>query len=239
MRILVATAHRNLVGGVEKYLQALIPGLEEHGHELGLLHEYQATPGRETIDLPPHGLTRTWCLAESPASTVLHSVAEWAPDVVYHHGFDRPDSIAVEDALVSAYSAALYVHNYDRTCGTGQQCFMFPQPKLCQREIGPMCLVLHYPRRCGGLHPGVMWQRYRRHMALHARLPQYQAVLVASSHMHRQLAKTSGLAGKLCLAPLPATGMVLQFPPAVPKPFTDKILFVGRLTNLKGADGVI
>ena len=238
MRILISTAHRNLVGGVEKYLQALVPALRDRGHELGLLHEYQSTANHETIDAP-EGFARTWWLAESDAGTALRSIAEWHPDMVYHHGFDRTDSMPAETALLGSYPALLYVHNYDRTCGTGQKCFMFPQPGVCERKIGPMCLVLHYPRRCGGLHPGVMWHRYRRHAALHALLPHYQAVLVASSHMQRELAWSGVDHNHLHLVPLPATGLVLESAPAARRDFTGKILFVGRLTNLKGADYLI
>ena len=47
MRILIATSSRNLVGGIEKYLQALIPGLLDRGHELGLLYENRFDPKRE------------------------------------------------------------------------------------------------------------------------------------------------------------------------------------------------
>src|SRR5579872_2422408 len=216
MRILLVSAHRNLVGGVEKYLQALMPGLRDRGHELALLYEYPLTPGRETID-PTPALSRYWCLDECHATAALESIAQWNPDVVYYHGFDHADSMGVEDALLSAYPVALYVHNYDRTCGTGQKCFMFPQPEVCSRQIGPMCLLLHYPRRCGGLHPGVMWRRYRRHAALNARLTGYPAVLVASSHMQREMAASRVRPDRLHLLPLPATDASMDLVPPVAK----------------------
>lgn len=238
MRILIATAHRNLVGGVEKYLQALIPGLLERGHDLGLLHEYPGSPDRETID-PPGGLTHTWCLAKLDTVTALHSIAEWNPDIVYFHGFDAAKSVRVEDALLQAYPVFLYVHNYDRTCGTGQKCCTFPEPRACERRIGPMCLLLHYPRRCGGLNPGIMWQKYRQDMNLNARLPRHQAVLVASAHMRREMARHGVSAGKLHLVPLPATEVIPESLPPAPKPLGGNILFVGRLTAVKGADYLI
>lgn len=238
MRILIATAHRNLVGGVEKYLQAVIPALRARSHEVGLLYEYPAIAEREKIDSLEE-VSRAWCLAEGNATSALASIADWNPDVVYYHGFDRTESMAIEDALLSAYPMTLYVHNYDRTCGTGQKCFMFPQPQACTRQIGPMCLLLHYPRRCGGLHPGVMWRRYRRHAALNARLGSYQAVLVASSHMRRELAGSRIASDRVHLLPLPAADMVVQSHPPEPRRLTGEILFVGRLTNLKGVDYLI
>lgn len=238
MRILIATAHRNLVGGVEKYLQALIPGLLGRGYDVGLLYEYPGDPARERID-PRGGLTHTWCLAELDAKTALDSVADWNPDIVYYHGFDAARSVPVEDALLAAYPVFLYVHNYDRTCGTGQKCFTFPQPQACQRRIGPMCLLLHYPRRCGGLNPGIMWQRYRQDMRLNARLPRHQAVLVASAHMRRELARHGVSPDKLHLVPLPATEVIPDSLPPAPKPLGGNVLFVGRLTAVKGVDYLI
>ncbi|HLG97623.1 MAG TPA: glycosyltransferase family 4 protein [Bryobacteraceae bacterium] len=237
MRILIATAHRNLVGGVEKYLQAICPRLQERGHILGLLHEYEVTPGRETID-PAQGFARIWLPAKADTKSILRAIAEWRPDIIYYHGFDRTESLALEDALLSAYPVALYVHNYDRTCGTGQKCYMSPQPKICDRQIGPMCLLLHYPRRCGGLHPGVMWRRYRRHVALNARLPQFKAVLVGSAHMHRELENSGERSGQVHLLPLPAADEPMQSPPDS-RSTTGQILYVGRLTRLKGVDYVI
>src|SRR5262249_1982654 len=144
MRILITTAHRNLVGGVEKYLQSLIPGLSRRGHELGFLSEYRPYPNRERID-PPGLDMRAWYGEGNDLKALLASIAEWNPDIVYHHGFDRPESLNLEDALLASYSSVLYIHNYDRTCGTGRKCFMLPKPQICERTIGPACLLLHYP----------------------------------------------------------------------------------------------
>jgi glycosyltransferase involved in cell wall biosynthesis len=238
MRILISSAHRNLVGGVEKYLQSIIPALDSQGHELGLFCEYQADPKRERID-PPGLSMRVWCLEGNDRQAALASIAEWDPDIVYHHGFDRPDAVGLEDALFSAYPVALYVHNYDRTCGTGQKCFMFPHAQVCERKIGPACLLLHYPRRCGGLRPDILWNNFRRHAALSARLPRHQAVLVASAHMHAEMVRHDVPADKLHLLPLPVGEVIAESPPSTPRPFSSKILFVGRLTNLKGADYLI
>jgi hypothetical protein len=54
MRILIANVNRNLVGGVEKYLQTLIPGLLARGHETALLHENGYDADTERVD--PAGL---------------------------------------------------------------------------------------------------------------------------------------------------------------------------------------
>jgi glycosyltransferase involved in cell wall biosynthesis len=237
MRILITGTHRNLVGGVEKYLQAIIPGLLARGHDLGLLYQYAAPPGGEPID-PPDGSVRSWCLNELGIASALDSIARWKPDIVYSHGFDRQASIQVEDALLEAYPIVLYVHNYDRTCASGQKCFAFPQYQACTRKIGPMCLVLHYPRRCGGLNPKITWEWYRRNSHLNSRLPDHHAILVASTHMYRELQRHGVPPSKLHLAPLPTTDVTPASTTAEPKQ-PENILFVGRLTGIKGADHLI
>jgi glycosyltransferase involved in cell wall biosynthesis len=238
MRILIASAHRNLIGGVEKYLQAVIPGLIDRGHEVGLLYEHPSDPAGERVD-PPTGLLRTWCLADLGAASVLQGVAEWGPGVVYSHGLNGSESLVVERALLDRYPVALYVHNYDATCSTGGKCHSFPQIQTCTRRIGPACLLLHYPRRCGGLNPLTMWRDYQRHMALNARLPEYQAILVASRHMRGEMERHQVSPAKLHLAPLPTTDVVPDAVAPPPKRLTGKIIFVGRLTDIKGAKYLI
>ena len=63
MRILIATSHRGLIGGAEKYLQEVIPGLIHSGHSVGLLYEYPFDSSNEGIDYPrAKVLTKTWRL---------------------------------------------------------------------------------------------------------------------------------------------------------------------------------
>jgi glycosyltransferase involved in cell wall biosynthesis len=238
MRVLIATAHRNLVGGVEKYLHAVIPGLLDRGHDLGLLYEYPSDAKWERID-PADGSLSTWCLAEAGHQTALRSVAEWKPDIVYSQGLAGPQSVTVENALLDAFPVVLYVHNYDRTCASGRKCYGFPQPKTCTRQLGPMCLVLHYPRRCGGLNPVHMWNQYQRHTQLNARLSDHQAILVASTHMHREIERHGINSDKLHLVPLPNTEVSPGPIPPGPKYMTGNILFVGRLTDIKGVHYLI
>jgi glycosyltransferase involved in cell wall biosynthesis len=238
MRILIANAHRNLVGGIEKYLQAVIPGLLERGHDVGLLYEYRSDPESGRVD-PAGGSLRTWCLAEGGYQAALRSVAKWKPDIVYSQGLAGPESVTVENALLDAFPVVLFVHNYDFTCGSGSKCHSFPEPKSCNRKLGPMCLVLYYPRRCGGLHPVHMWNNYRRHTRLNARLSDHQAILVASTHMHSEIARHGINADKLHLAPLPNTDVSGQPIPPATKRLTGNILFVGRLTDVKGVHYLI
>jgi glycosyltransferase involved in cell wall biosynthesis len=238
MRILIVTSHRTLVGGVEKYLEAAMPGLIGRGHEIGLVHENPALPGAETIDSRTGSLP-SWRLTQADAKHVLDSIAKWKPEVVYSHGLDRPESVEIERRLLERYRAVLYIHNYDRTCATGRKCYSFPEIQSCTRRLGPLCLVLHYPRRCGGLHPGLTWKLYQHHTALNGLLPRYRAILVASTHMYRELERHDVGAEKLHLVRLPATDSTPETAAPRSKTFSGRILLVGRLTDIKGAGHLI
>jgi len=236
MRILITTCNRSIIGGIEKYLQLLIPALIETRHEIALLYEHRAPAGSELVD-PPDARLRIWYWEDfTPASLTWRELTEWKPDVVFAHGLE---SLGVEQVLLERYPVVWYAHVYLGTCGTGQKCHTFPQPRPCDRRFGPMCLVLHYPRRCGGLNPIGAWRMYQKHAARNARLQDYRNILVASKHMYREFERHGVCSDKLKLLPLPAQHSAQQGAPALAKPPGGSLLFVGRLTNLKGVDYLI
>ncbi len=229
MRILVATACRNLVGGVEKYLQSVLPDLLHRGHSLGLLYEHPFDGQGETVD-PPAAQMPSWCIRETGLEAALRSVAGWAPEVVYCHGFD--DS-AIERALNSSYPTILYAHTYVGTCISGRKAHMWPQPEPCARRFGTACLLLYFPRRCGGLNPGTMWHMYQGQSKKYANLSGYRAVLVASHHMYREFAQHDVSVDRLHRVPLPGPDIRQAHPPVGKTP-GGRILFLGRLIDVKG-----
>jgi len=231
MRILIATSHRNIVGGVEKYLQAIIPSLADRGHQIALLCEGGVDPAQERIDSPELGLP-VWSIAELGRRSALESVQVWNPDVVYSQGLENS---GIQDELLHSYPTVLYAHNYVGTCATEQKCQSFPTPKPCTRRLGVGCLLLHYPRRCGGLHPLTMWKMYGRAVEKNRQLPNYDAVLVASAHMHHEFQQHGVNSERLHLVPLPNPQAGIDVSQRV---LNDQpiILFIGRLTQLKGVD---
>jgi glycosyltransferase involved in cell wall biosynthesis len=231
MRILIASSHRNLVGGVEKYLQAILPPLALRGHELALLYEYRFDPGMERID-PPEIEIPSIGIHEAGEEAGLRFLREWKPDVVYSQGLE---ATRVQSALLSEYPTVFYAHNYVGTCASGEKCHAFPNPQPCDRRFGPACLVLYYPRRCGGLHPGTALKMYRRAAERNAQLPRFAAVLVASAHMRREYERHGVPLAKIHLSPLPNPHEGEVFDAAPRTPSRVNLLFLGRLTKLKGA----
>lgn len=234
MRILIVNSHLGLVGGAEKYLQTIMPALAERGHTLGIAYEYARDPQSEAIDRNITGIA-TWSLAETGWAEVSRAVRNWKPDVVYSHGVQNQ---AFEAGLKKDYPCVFYAHNYHGTCATGRKCHMFPEPRPCGRKFGPMCLVLHYPRRCGGLNPLTAWRGYRREVEINSGLEEYRAILVASAHMRQEFLRNGVRGDRLHLAPLPASEIAAEMPAGC-RIQEGRLLFVGRLTDMKGVDYLI
>lgn len=231
MRILIATAHRNMVGGVEKYLQQMLPTLAGRGHQLALLYEFTFDPKKEPID--PLELDLPCCgTAESGVDAGLRFVRDWKPDVVYSQGLEHA---GLQSAILDEFPTVLYAHNYVGTCASGEKCHAFPRSEPCDRQFGPACLALYMPRRCGGLNPGTMWKMYQRAAERNAQIPRYAAVLVASAHMRREFERHGAKPGRILLAPLPNPSEAQPFHAPEEPSSRSNLLLLGRLTKLKGA----
>ena len=234
MRILIATSHRSLVGGVEKYLQQILPRLAQRGHQLALLYEYRFDPQSERIDGKDLDLA---CIGteESGSEAGLRFVRAWKPNVVYSQGLESAD---LQSALLDEYPTVFYAHNYVGTCASGEKCHSFPTPRPCGRQFGPMCLALWYPRRCGGLSPVTMWKMYQLTAQRNAQLPKFAAILVASAHMRREYERHGVQPEKIQVAALPNPNDGAGFGAAAKTGSSGDVpghlVFLGRLTKLKG-----
>jgi len=235
VRFLVATSHRGLWGGVEKYLQSAIPGLIQRGHSVGLLYEYSLNSNEEGIDSQA-GRVPAWCSTELGLDSALASIKSWAPDVVYSHGLD--DS-RLERHLLDSYPSALYAHTYYGTCISGRKCHSWPRLQPCARRFDASCLILYHPRRCGGTNPRTMWQLYQLQSKRKSILPDYQAVLVASQHMYREYQQHGVSPDRLHLVPLPIDEGDAGAAVHRPSGQRDRILYVGRLIDVKGVSHLL
>lgn len=229
MRILIATKYRNLVGGVERYLQRLIPALGDEGHDVALLYEDTFDPAIELVDSLVPGLA-AWCHRTQSYGDHMAAIAAWAPDVVYSQCLEDQN---LEAALMERYPVVLYAHNYYGTCISGSKCHSFPRVRPCTRQFGKACVALYYPRRCGGLNPATMLNMLERQSAIHDRLLRYHTILVASRHMYREFEAHGVARERLLCAPLPNPEEPLPLKPAERTP-EGRLLFIGRMTGIKG-----
>ena len=236
MRIAIVNTHHARVGGVETYLDAVIPALDAAGHQIALLSELDSPPSLPRIRLP--GGAPAWCASEMGSAAALDVLAGWRPDVIYVHGME---DLSAAERIVESAPAVLFAHGYYGTCISGNKMFSAPRLRPCARRFGWRCLIQYYPHRCGGLSPLRMWNDYQKQNARLALLGRYATILTASEHMRAEFVR-HGLpaqrvhAIRLPLAPeryprSPAAGTV-QMMPAENREL--RLLFVGRMTPLKG-----
>lgn len=235
MKILLATSHRSVVGGVETYLQSVIPALLKRGHEVAVICEQPSALEEDRTD-PGDTPIPVWYAHEVQTDAARsRQIARWSPDLVYSH---CPESAALERFLLDRYACILHLHNYWGTCTTGRKCNDFPHTRACERRFGPACLALHYPLRCGGLNPLTAFKMFQTTRRRKSTLVEYRRLLVSSSHMYREYERHVD-ARNLRLIAYPVTDAGLERQPYHPKEAGGSLLFAGRLTALKGLDYLI
>lgn len=230
MRIAIINHSRSINGGVETYLRHLFPALSERGHEMSFWHEDEPVAGREMITMPE--AAPCWSVTQLGAERALGALRQWQPDVVYAHGLRSPQLEAKTQRIAPS---VFFAHSYYGSCVSGTKTFKFPQTQPCDRRFGWQCLLHYYPRQCGGLNPRTMLRSYELQANRLSLLSDYQAIIVASSHMVREYEKYN-LAGRLNLVPLPISVEGNQEYPRDSHQSKDKwrILFLGRMDTLKG-----
>jgi glycosyltransferase involved in cell wall biosynthesis len=120
---------------------------------------------------------------------------------------------------------------------SGLKMHAFPAPVVCDRTFGPACAALYLPRRCGQLSPLALVGGWRWAKAQRSRFDGYRAIVVASDHMKREYVRHGCASSAVHVNPL--------FPTAPgdaavsPVPADPHVVFLGRMTALKGGDLLI
>jgi glycosyltransferase involved in cell wall biosynthesis len=182
MRIAVINWTNRRAGGVESYLNNIIPELIHAGHQVAFWFEVDKPLNRERITLPD-GVYRL-SVDELGAGNALAALRDWQPDLIYAHGLVNPE---LEAATLHIAPGVFFAHSYYGTCISGSKTFKRPVVKPCERRFGWRCLVQYYPHRCGGLSPVTMIREYLRQSARLELLHDYEAIVTASSYIQSEL----------------------------------------------------
>jgi glycosyltransferase involved in cell wall biosynthesis len=184
MRIAVVNWSTRRVGGVETYLNTIIPELARAGHEIAFWSEVDGPIERARIELPPNA--PAWCVAALGAEPALASLSDWRPDVIYSHKLADPE---LERRVLSVAPSVFFAHDYNGTCISGTKTFRFPVVQPCSRRFGWQCLAHYFPHRCGGLSPVTMFKLYGLQSRRQENLHRYDAIVTHSDHMLAELIK--------------------------------------------------
>ncbi len=231
MRILIAHDAAAGAGGVESYLAAMMPALQARGHQLAFLCDgSRAEEGVVRLD----GVPTVASITDMGFAPALDRIRAWQPDVSFSHNTRR---LEIDDTLTSFCPVVKMMHGYFGTCISGQKAHAFPAVQSCARELGVSCLGLYLPRRCGQLRPALMIRQFTWALRQQRLFPRYARVVVASGHMAREYARHGVAADRLTAVPLFPT-IAGGGPPRV-APSAPTVLFLGRMTSLKGGDVLI
>src|SRR3989442_968856 len=115
MRILIVNDGLGEPGGVQSYLDAIMPVLEGRGHSLAIA--YCTENGSRQISEIGNRCTR-FRVAGPHANDAFSAIRHWAPDICYSHNMHDLD---VECQLMSFSSVVKFMHGYFGTCISGQK----------------------------------------------------------------------------------------------------------------------
>ena len=121
MRVLIANEALSGGGGVESYLSALVPALEQDGHEIGVLHDNPADE-RGPQAIASHSTWRA-CVRDEGIDRALARVRHFAPDICFSHNMR---SLAIEHRLLELFPVVKMMHGHFGTCVSGHKAFAFP-----------------------------------------------------------------------------------------------------------------
>lgn len=229
LHILVANDAGAAPGGVRSYIEAIVPALLGRGHRVTFLQcDDQRSAG--IAELPEVESLR---ICELGLENVLRRVAAANVDVCLSNNMAAHD---VEHALLDALPVVKFLHGYFGVCISAQKTTRFPNAEPCSRVFGPACLAHYFPRRCGGTNLVQLGRDYRWAVEQHALFERYERVVVASHAMQDELTRNGIPAERVQVAPL--------FAPAIDhapdlEHTRSGILFLGRMTPLKGGDLLI
>jgi glycosyltransferase involved in cell wall biosynthesis len=246
MRIVIAHESVDTAGGVETYLASVMPELRRRGHQMALLYHRRRQESEGSGNDPGsrgtrrgsssglrHAAQHAVGVEESGLDAAIDKIGAWRPDVCYSHNMGP---LEVDKRLLGRWPVVKMVHGYFGTCVSGLKTHAFPSMQACGRTLGPPCLLLYVPRRCGPLTASAMVHGYRWACDQRAMLSHYRSIVVASRHMGEEVGRHTSAAGRIEVVPLFST-IAPSAPTASAEP--DTVLFAGRMTPLKGGHVLI
>jgi len=233
MRILVAAQRLGRAGGMERYLEIVLPALVARGATVHVL-------ARE-IDTVPAGVTAeriAWAEehdapAASARNAAQRALEAFAPDVaVAHNVMDA----GIVEALRTAPRLAYHVHDHRPFCPNGDR--VFPRSgRNCTLALGRPCAV-------HALTDGCAYGPRRRTLTLIRRREQLRdavaaadAVIVASRYVAERAVQSYVRPERVVEIPLPLPDDA--YASHVVTPSSRAILFAGRIVPQKGLDALV
>lgn len=229
VRILFANDGIGDAGGVQNYLAAVMPALAARGHQIALLHLDRLRPGEPS---PAPAGAPHFCIDELGADAAIAAALAWNPSLAFIHNM-RP--LEIDARLAESIPVIKMMHGYFGTCVSGQKAHLWPRPVTCNRALGVGCLAHYGPRRCGQLRPGYVAKQWGWAHEQNDLFARYAGMVTPSRHLRDEYIRNGAPTENVHAIPLFPT---MDGDPS-PGPAGFNVLFLGRMTAIKGGDVLI
>ena len=233
MRILVAAERLGHAGGMERYLDIVLPALAARGGTVHVLaREVEDAPASVTVQRVAWSEEHDAPDAAARAETA-RALAEFAPDVaVAHNVMDA----GVVEALRAAPRFAYHVHDHRPFCPNGDR--VFPRSgRICAQPIGMPCAVHALLDGCGygpRLRTATLIRRRER---LRDAIAAADTVVVASAYMAARAHASGVPTERLAQIPLPLPDDAYAAAFTASQPGT--VVFAARIVPQKGLAALV
>lgn len=239
LRIALVNWTSRHVGGLETYINRVVPILVDAGHALYFHHEHSGPDDRPRISAVDN--LRSCAVDTAGRKAAMAQLREWRADVLF---VQRVLDLEHQRELMTIAPAVFFAHDYNGCCISGTKTTTSPVIQPCKRPLGPACIVHFYPKRCGGLSPVTLARDYRRQREQQRALHRYQQIVVFSDHMRDEMVRQGIHSAHVHrLPPLSSVNPPLSTGTAAKverfRPGARRLLYMGRIDRLKGCHVLI
>lgn len=145
MKILHLNEHLDLKGGVETYLFAVIPRLENYGIESHVAYGYKSDAGSSGNRYYLPAVSETGFTSVPKGKSEFRKLAgEIKPDVIHIHNVQN---IGIVQAALEYGPMVMTTHDYRWACPANSFFYKRTQ-KICGRQCGPGCFTTTLTKHC-------------------------------------------------------------------------------------------